>query len=70
VSETHQTLRDLDAERTQEGTELAFAELEDAVRDRLRRYGINDAIGDHRFFPTLGVAVATYLHETWVDWLN
>ena len=52
------------------GIELAFAELKDPVRDRLRRYGIHDAIGDHRFFPTVGVAVATYLHETGVDWVD
>jgi MFS superfamily sulfate permease-like transporter len=50
------------------GIELAFAELKDPVRDRLRRYGIDGAIGAHRFFPTLGVAVATYLRETGVDW--
>ena len=52
------------------GIELAFAELKDPVRDRLRRYGIEDAIGDHRFFPTLGVAVATYRDESGVDWLD
>jgi MFS superfamily sulfate permease-like transporter len=50
------------------GIELAFAELKDPVRDRLRRYGVEKAIGGHRFFPTIGVAVTTYLHETGVDW--
>lgn len=50
------------------GIELAFAELKDPVRDRLRRYGIEKAIGGHRFFPTIGVAVTTYLRETGVDW--
>ena len=53
---------------TPPGVELAFAELKDPVRDRLRRYGIEDAIGADRFFPTLGVAVAAYLDETGVDW--
>jgi hypothetical protein len=38
------------------------------VRDRLRRYGISDKIGPDRFFPTLGVAVASYLGATGVDW--
>ena len=52
------------------GIELAFAELKDPVRDQLRRYGIHDTIGEHRFFPTLGVAVATYLQETGVDWID
>ena len=45
------------------GVALAFAELKDPVRDRLRRYGIEDAIGADRFFPTLGVAVAAYLGD-------
>ena len=52
------------------GIELAFAELKDPVRDRLRRYGIEDAIGDHRFFPTLGVAVATYRDVSGVEWVD
>jgi hypothetical protein len=50
---------------------LAFAELKDPVRDRLRRYGLDDAIGPDRFFPTVGTAVDGYLEATgttWVDW--
>jgi MFS superfamily sulfate permease-like transporter len=50
------------------GVELAFAELKDPVRERLRDYGVEEAIGATRFFPTLGVAVAAYLGETGVDW--
>ena len=53
------------------GRILAFAELKDPVRDLLRRYGIEAAIGPERFYPTIGVAVATYLAETgtaWTDW--
>ncbi len=62
-------LRALKDELEAGGIELAFAELKDPVRDRLRRYGgIDGAIGAHRFFPTLGVAVATYRSETGVDW--
>jgi hypothetical protein len=38
------------------------------VRERLRSYGVEEAIGAERFFPTLGVAVAAYLGETGVDW--
>jgi MFS superfamily sulfate permease-like transporter len=66
-----ETLRSLNDELEAAGIELAFAELKDPVRDRLRSYGIHDAIGRHRFFPTVGVAVATYVQETgvsWVDW--
>ena len=65
-----ETLRGLNDELDAAGVELAFAELKDPVRDVLRRYGIHDAIGDHRFFPTIGVAVASYLRETGVDWLD
>jgi MFS superfamily sulfate permease-like transporter len=53
-----------------DGVVLAFAELKDPVRDRLRHYGIHDAIGNRRFFPTLGVAVNAYLRETGVDWID
>ena len=59
-----------DEELEADGVELAFAELKDPVRDRLRQYGIYDAMGDRRFFPTIGVAVATYLHATGVEWLD
>jgi high affinity sulfate transporter 1 len=63
-------LHDLNDELETAGIELAFAELKDPVRDRLRRYGIHDEIGRHRFFPTIGVADAPYLHETGVEWLD
>lgn len=65
-----ETLGALNDELDADDIELAFAELKDPVRDRLRRYGIETAIGPHRFFPTLGVAVAAYLHHTGVDWLD
>jgi high affinity sulfate transporter 1 len=63
-------LRDLNDELEADGVELAFAELKDPVRDRLRRYGLEDAIGGGRFFPTIGVAVAAYLSETGVEWID
>jgi high affinity sulfate transporter 1 len=63
-----ETLRGLVDELEVDGIELAFAELKDPVRDQLRRYGIETAIGPDRFFPTVGVAVATYLHHTGVEW--
>ena len=65
-----ETLRSLNDELQAAGIELAFAELKDPVRDWLQRYGIDDAVGGHRFFPTIGVAVATYLDETGIDWLD
>ena len=64
------TLRALNDELDAVGIELAFAERKDPVRDRLRRYGIETAVGADRFFPTLGVAVSTYLEHTGIDWLD
>ena len=66
-----ETLATLQADLESGGRTLAFAELKDPVRDLLRRYGIEAAIGSERFYPTVGVAVATYLAETgtaWTDW--
>ena len=63
-----ETLRSLHDELAADGVELAFAELKDPVRDRLRRYGVEEAVGADRFYPTLGVAVADYVRETGVDW--
>jgi MFS superfamily sulfate permease-like transporter len=65
-----ETVRSLESELAAAGIDLAFAELKDPVRDRLRRYGIEDAIGGDRFFPTLGVAVATYLGTSGVEWVD
>src|SRR4051794_32789278 len=65
-----ETLRALNDELEAGGVELAFAELKDPVRDQLRHYGIHDTIGAHRFYATLGVAVAGYLEETGVEWLD
>ena len=53
------------------GIELAFAELKGPAKDRLRRYGLFDRIGETRFYPTVGEAVGAYVSETgvpWVDW--
>jgi hypothetical protein len=41
------------------------------VKDRLRRYDLAARIGEHRFFPTIGVAVKAFLatgEVAWVDW--
>ncbi len=55
-------LTDLDAR----GIEFAFAELKGPVKDRLRRYGLYDRIGDACFFATLGSAVSAYERDTGV----
>jgi high affinity sulfate transporter 1 len=64
-------LKDLLAELDAAGVVLAFAEMKDPVKDRLRRYGLYERIGDDRFFPTLGTAVDAYVRSSgvgWVDW--
>jgi high affinity sulfate transporter 1 len=65
----HRLVEELHAE----GIDVAFAGLKGPVKDRLRRYGLYDLIGDHAFAPTLGVAVDDYLADTgvhWVDWTD
>ncbi|MCA9591399.1 MAG: STAS domain-containing protein, partial [Myxococcales bacterium] len=64
-------LEELDKDLAVRGTELAFAELKDPVKDRLDRYGLRERVGRDFFFPTLGVAVKEYVarHDVpWVDW--
>ena len=64
-------LEELDQELAMRGAELAFAEMKDPVKDRLERYGLQKRIGREFFFPTIGVAVKTFLHRhgtEWVDW--
>ena len=53
-----------------DGIVLGFAELKGPVKDRLRRYGLYDRIGDDRFFATLGNAVAAYVAVSGVEWLD
>lgn len=65
------TLQQLLEELRQQGVTLAFAEAKGPIKDRLRRYGLLDAIGPDRFFPTIGTAVDAYVEATgttWVDW--
>lgn len=65
------TLHELLEELHNEHVTLAFAELKGPVKDRLRRYGLFDAVGADHFFPTVGTAVDGYVAATgttWVDW--
>lgn len=65
-----EALEALVAELTARGIELAFAELKGPVKDRLRRYGLAERIGRAFFFPTLGVAVKTYVERHDVAWAD
>ena len=65
------SLQQLLGELRQANVTLAFAEVKGPVKDRLQRYGLFDAIGPDRFFPTIGTAVNGYIDATgttWVDW--
>jgi high affinity sulfate transporter 1 len=54
-------IQELDTELAMRGVELAFAEMKDPVKDRLQRYGLKAKIGHEFFFPTVGVAVKSFL---------
>jgi hypothetical protein len=38
------------------------------VKDKLKRFGLFARLGEETFFPTLGVAVNSYLKTYTVDW--
>jgi high affinity sulfate transporter 1 len=63
-------LASLDRELTEQGIDLAFAELRDPMKDRLRTFGIVEQIGHEKFYPTLGLAVRTYVKESGVEWID
>ncbi|MFO0755150.1 MAG: sulfate permease [Byssovorax sp.] len=63
-----ETLEELDKELASRGAEFAFAEMKDPVRDRLESYGLQKKIGREFFFPTLGVAVRSYVDRNGVPW--
>jgi hypothetical protein len=40
------------------------------VKDKLKRFGLFPQIGEPFFFPTIGVAVSSYLESHKVDWVD
>lgn len=63
-------LATLDRELATQGVDLAFAELRDPMKDRLRTFGIVEQIGHEKFYLTLGQAVRRYVEETGVEWID
>jgi high affinity sulfate transporter 1 len=61
---------ELDQSLHAQGIELCFAELKDPVKDKLKRFGLFAQLGEHYFFPTIGVAVSRYLEMNDVDWAD
>jgi len=63
-------LAELDKTLGEAGTKLCFAELKDPVKDKLKRFGLFEQIGEKFFFPTIGDAVSNYLERYKVDWVD
>ncbi len=63
LAELHKSLHE-------SGIELCFAELKDPVKDKLKRFGLFEQIGEGSFFPTTGAAVGAYLESHPVDWVD
>lgn len=63
-------LTELDEALQKAGIELAFAEMKDPVKDKLKRFGVFKTLGESQFFHTVGEAVDGYLaahpgKDTW-----
>ena len=67
------SIAELDDSLRNERIELAFAEMKDPVKDKLKRFGLFARFGAESFYPTVGEAVKAYLHahpvpyEDWED---
>ncbi len=64
-------LDDLRTGLDRRGITLAFAELKDPIKAKLRRYGALTDMADESMFPTVGTAVSAYVKATgqgWTDW--
>ena len=61
-------LAELEHTLTESGIELRFAEMNDPVKDKLKRFELFDRFGAADFYPTIGSAVDAYLEEHAIDW--
>jgi high affinity sulfate transporter 1 len=50
--------------------QICLAEMKDPVKDKLKRFGLFERLGEAAFFPTLGAAVSGYLEIHPVDWVD
>jgi hypothetical protein len=53
----------LDTALRDAGVKLCFAELKDPVKDKLKRFGLFDQIGEVFFFATIGAAVDAFQNQ-------
>jgi MFS superfamily sulfate permease-like transporter len=56
-------LEELDLELSAAGIRLVFAEMKDAVRNKIRDYGLDWLADSDAFYPTIGTAVKAYRQE-------
>ncbi|MFZ0071252.1 MAG: sulfate permease, partial [Xanthobacteraceae bacterium] len=56
-------LSELEKTLSEAGVKLCFAELKDPVKDKLKRFGLFEQIGEKFFFPTIGSAVSNYVES-------
>ena len=61
-------LDDLALDLQDQGCRLVFAEMKDPVRAKLRQFGMEHALPDDRFYPTIESAVDSCQRETGSDW--
>src|SRR5690349_11233654 len=61
-------LVELEQNLREAGIELRFAEIQDPVKDKLKRFEIMDIFGSSNFYPTIGAAVDAYVEEHKVEW--
>ncbi|AWY38947.1 STAS domain-containing protein [Pseudomonas putida] len=54
-------LAELDDTLYAAGIELCLAEMKDPVKDKLKRFGLYEKLGEKAFFPTIDDAVGSYL---------
>jgi MFS superfamily sulfate permease-like transporter len=50
------------------GIELCFAEMKDPVKDKLRRFELQQCFTAADFHPTIGAAVDDFLEDFGVEW--
>jgi anti-anti-sigma regulatory factor len=60
-------LEELDGELEAAGIELVFAEMKDAVRQKIKGYGLDWQRDRKAFYPTVGSAVHAFGARDFVD---
>ncbi|MGF6394635.1 SulP family inorganic anion transporter [Pseudomonas plecoglossicida] len=61
-------LAELDRALEARGVELQFAEMKDPVKDKMKKFGLFQHMGENAFHPTVGAAVDAYLADSGIDW--